>query len=524
MGHEAQELKATAEKKMKKQKEALAAATESASTQSKAASKDTEEAQKKFEAAQKKAIFEEAAIVAAGAKATDEAKARLAATQKAAKDDGEAVDAEKQIQEAIVKARRTTVKKLKNEMDEADKTLQDKMEKIEKVKEESKANFAEEAKKIEQEDRKKTEEDNKVDKAKQQALKAEVEADKKKEQVEMDAILKADKKRADALDKVNKEAEKIANEKQEAENARRANVKVALEAEEAKSEKTYKEESAEAHKESIEADQAVKKSHVKSATAQEAMNKMVAADDAVDDAEAMCATDENGDATECEVCVENGEDDDKCHCEKMHKDKGPFMGIDGFSCSSTKPARDPYDGEGWAKLDSPLAKTELKAVDGHKCDELKTDATGILKKAFDSPKFPLQTVACDQDSTFKQKLGLINKIFERAAVCVPYCFPGTDTMTDDSIADSNGICISIEDMEALKYQIDNTVKSHDFDATGTNGRFTAGPEPDLCNIATEMMCGLAAGQGLPECASVDTSKDQPDEVNADSVVTERTSM
>merc|ERR1712195_218366 len=108
------------------------------------------------------------------------------------------------------------------------------------------------------------------------------------------------------------------------------------------------------------------------------------------------------------------------------------------------------------------------------CAKIEEDATGILKGAFDSHDFPLEVVACDQDSTFEQKLGLINKVFEHAAVCVPYCFPGTATMTDDNVADSNGICI--------------------------------GPEPDLCKMARNLMCGLEAGSGLPECAAVDTSE------------------
>merc|ERR1711935_837821 len=311
-------------------------------------------------------------------------------------------------------------------------------------------------------------------KAELKALEDKAAADKKEMEAEKAKIAKDDKEAQDALAKVNEAKDKVAKATKDAENARRGKEKDAKDAKEVESKDIFKKASAKA------AD--LKAKAVKA-----------------DDAEAECATD----GSECQECVNTGEDKEKCTCEKVSEAHGPFIDdVDGFSCSSTKPVADAV----WYHVSEAQPPTPLVADDQDMCDKIEEDATGILKGAFDSHDFPLEVVACDQDSTFEQKLGLINKVFEHAAVCVPYCFPGTATMTDDNVADSNGICIGPEDMKALKDQIDNTVQSHDDTPTGTNGWMGSGPEPDLCKMARNSMCGLEAGSGLPECAAVDTSE------------------
>merc|ERR1712195_317361 len=499
---EQEKLTAAAQKENREQKEALAAAGKSATQQSKAASKATKEAVKKSEAVQKKYKDEVAAIAAAGVKATDKAKARVAATKKAVEAAANAVKAEEGKQTAIAAAEGATKGKLQDEMDAAGKAFTGKMKALGEEKKESEAGFSKEAKKINAANLKRVLKNKEEETKMKKVLSDEVAANKKDEEAEKAKIAKDDKEAQDALAKVNRAKDKVAKATLDAENARRGKEKDAKDAKEVESKDIFKKASAKAadlKAKAVKAEDAVKESIAQGAEEAKEEAATNEAEDAEDDAEAECATD----GSECQECVNTGEDKEKCTCEKVSEAHGPFIDdVDGFSCSSTKPVADAV----WYHVSEAQPPTPLVAEDQDMCDKIEEDATGILKGAFDSHDFPLEVVACDQDSTFEQKLGLINKVFEHAAVCVPYCFPGTATMTDDNVADSNGICIGPEDMKALKDQIDNTVQSHDDTPTGTNGWMGSGPEPDLCKMARNLMCGLEAGSGLPECAAVDTSE------------------
>merc|ERR1711924_468321 len=51
---------------------------------------------------------------------------------------------------------------------------------------------------------------------------------------------------------------------------------------------------------------------------------------------------------------------------------------------------------------------------------------------------------------------------------------------------------------------------------GTGGRFKAGPPPDLCNWATQMVCGLTGGAGVANCKpakDAELLQASPDTVN-----------
>merc|ERR1712195_362500 len=482
---EQEKLTAAAQKENREQKEALAAAGKSATQQSKAASKATKEAVKKSEAVQKKYKDEVAAIAAAGVKATDKAKARVAATKKAVEAAANAVKAE----EGATKG------KLQDEMDAAGKAFTGKMKALGEEKKESEAGFSKEAKKINAANLKRVLKNKEEETKMKKVLSDEVAANKKDEEAEKAKIAKDDKEAQDALAKVNRAKDKVAKATLDAENARRGKEKDAKDAKEVETKDIFKKASAKAAALKVKADQAeeeFKKSEAQSASEQEEENKSNKVEDQEDDDMAECATD----GSECLSCVKNGEDKEKCECKKVGDD-GPFIGADFYSCTDTKTAADSdkndQSGNNWAAVSAPLPKTPLVAADQEKCDKIEEDATGVLKDAFDSgADCPVLSVACSKMS-FEDKTAAFEEAFAHAAACKPFCFPGTSTETDDGVSDTNGICIGPEDMSGLKMQIDDLPQ---YENMGTNGKIAGGPPPDVCKIATQVICGLTGGCGL----------------------------
>jgi len=107
---------------------------------------------------------------------------------------------------------------------------------------------------------------------------------------------------------------------------------------------------------------------------------------------------------------------------------------------------------------------------------------------------PLVAVACAKAKmTFAARKAAMHSVIEAGEACKPMCFQGTGTETDDGAADTHGICIDPSDYEGASDMLN---ANNEYKAMGTGGRFKAGPPPDLCNWATQMVCGLTGGAGV----------------------------
>jgi len=477
------------------------------------ATKATADAEKKNTELQAQYTAEEAQLKKDGAAASDASKARIAETKKKLDASKEKVADEEKAQEDLSIKQEQDTAKQQADLKEADEDYTSKIKADEKERKEAEDGFKKEGEKYENEARKAIEEHKASFKKKKEEL--------AKEKENNDAMYKAEKAEIEKADEGAQTALKIANA---AENKKKRLVKkkeqdrragVIAEAEKKKTEadnefkvamKKADDEKADAKKAKGLAATAVKRSEED----QKDMDKSEEDEDEEDAAMKSCATD----GSECQKCVAvKNKDKEKCECIKVGK-KGPYIGEDLISCSDVKTAADsdPQDqtGNDWAGIDAPLEKSPEVARDQAKCDKIKNGATGILKEAFKvNSDSPMVSVACNEAKvTFAARKAALLSVFDAGENCLPYCFPGTATETDNGVADTNGICLDADAMDGFKWQITDMPS---YKAMGTNNKIPAGPPADLCRMAKNLVCGMTGGAGQGGCPKVDTSVPFPDE-------------
>jgi len=198
----------------------------------------------------------------------------------------------------------------------------------------------------------------------------------------------------------------------------------------------------------------------------------------------------------------------KCRAEdgtcKKISDKGPYLGDDYVSCSD-KPGNHggEYGGEAWMGADnSPAAVVPEEPSD--ECKKLldaNADAKAAMAKTDDCP---VVVAACGDDdgklgddkdtpAKYAKVIAAVNAICDAMAECPEYCYPGTETKTDDGVVDSLGNCIDKGTYAGFKQMINDMPV---YKKSGTNGRFTAGdPGPALCKAIRDASCAAAAVGG-----------------------------
>jgi len=428
-----------------------------------------------------------------GENADKKAKNRVAKTKALLDAAKAATKEEKKKQAAIAEQEKADAAKLLKSNNDAEKKFED--DEAANAKELKEAN--EEAKK--DDDKAQTAFRNDFLNNKKKEKKQEEEIENEKKQNAKDAaeetrkINEAGKKRDEEEAKLVKEEHKQLEEKKTAESNRRKGVR----------EKAHKkmlenkakqavtaEKVAKAKQAAKEAKEAKEASVKKAAKDQAATEKDTEEEDKEDGAMKECATD----GSECLQCEKVNADKEKCHCVKIGVGGPPYFAADDVSCSSV-PAKQPT----WYTVAPNAPPTEPVAADEEKCKAIIGGATGVLKAAFDGMKTtcPLVAVACAKDKmTFAARKAAMHSVIQAGENCKPMCFQGTGTATDDGVADTHGICIDPDDYKGASEMLD---KNNEYKAMGTGGRFKAGPPPDLCNWATQMVCGLTGGAGVANC-------------------------
>merc|ERR1712216_951823 len=152
----------------------------------------------------------------------------------------------------------------------------------------------------------------------------------------------------------------------------------------------------------------------------------------------------------------------------------------------------------WPRTVSRAPLPPLGAADPKKCAALTAGAKGLFKAAISNKKScPLLTSACaGKPVTFAARKAAMMSVFDWAAACKPFCYPGTETKTADGVVDSHGICLDADDIMQAKQQITSMPS---YTKSGTGGRFPAGPKGDICKMAKMLVCGAAAGADEPLC-------------------------
>merc|ERR1719305_2283546 len=220
------------------------------------------------------------------------------------------------------------------------------------------------------------------------------------------------------------------------------------------------------------------------------------------DAAANAADAHDAEDTECAI------DGSECRAEdgtcKKISDKGPYLGDDYVSCSD-KPGDHggEYGGEAWMGADNaPAAVVPEEPSD--ECKKLlgaNADAAAAMKNKEDCP---VVVAACGDDdgklgddkdtpAKYAKVIAAVNAICDAMGECPEYCYPDTETKTDDGIVDSLGNCIDKGTYAGFKQMIDDMPV---YEKSGTNGRFTAGdPGPALCKAVRDASCAAAAVGG-----------------------------
>merc|ERR1711871_1509149 len=99
----------------------------------------------------------------------------------------------------------------------------------------------------------------------------------------------------------------------------------------------------------------------------------------------------------------------------------------------------------------------------------------------------------DTPAKYAKVIAAIDAICDAMAECPEYCYPGTETHTDDGVVDSLGNCIDKGTYAGFKQMINDMPV---YKKSGTNGRFTAGdPGPALCKAIRDASCAAAAVGG-----------------------------
>merc|ERR1719454_273763 len=241
-----------------------------------------------------------------------------------------------------------------------------------------------------------------------------------------------------------------------------------------------------------EAAEAAAASVAKSKVDQAAADKAANAADAHDAEDTECAID----GSECRA--EDGS------CKKI-SDKGPYLGDDYVSCSD-KPGDHggEYGGEAWMGADNaPAAVVPEEPSD--ECKKLlaaNADAAAAISKS--DGDCPVVELACGDDdgklgddkdtpAKYAKVIAAIDAVCDAMGECPEYCYPDTETKTDDGIVDSLGNCIDKGTYAGFKQMIDDMPV---YEKSGTNGRFTAGdPGPALCKAVRDASCAAAAVGG-----------------------------
>jgi hypothetical protein len=299
---------------------------------------------------------------------------------------------------------------------------------------------------------------------------------------------------AKALADHNKKEAKVKKAVADAEKARRG-AEAKVKADKAKeATKKYMKSMAEAGRKKAAAkvaEKAAESSNKKSVEEQKEADALATKTDKEDAAMVECATDGS-------ECQKGGT------CIKTNPDKGPYMAADGFSCSEVKQS---YDGDwddggglaiaGIAPEAAPLEP--LKAKDQGKCDALKKGAVKLFKAAIDQEaSAPILYTACAEGYTHGERYSAMMEAFDYAAACKPFCYPGTETYTPDHVQDTWGICLDPASIEMGKANIEDMPN---YKPSGTGGRFAAGPKSDICRMAKNLICGMAAGAAEGFCVS-----------------------
>merc|ERR1711968_134423 len=392
----------------------------------------------------------------------------------------------------VVKAQGALAEAHKKKLAGIDKEYQIKSKQLAAKKKKDEEKFAAEKAKIGGAYRKAMKKNKKAKDDKIAQLKAEAASNKAKAKAEFKKIAATAKAAAAALAKANAKEKKVKDFHAGVEKARRTKEIKEKKDKEAEANNEYKKEAAEAGVKQTKAkaaEAAAEKSNKLSVEEQKNADDLAKAADAKDAAMAECATD----GSECQ---------EGNKCKKIDNSKGPYMAADGFSCSEVKQSwvgdEDESGGLAWAGIDQEAAPLEpLKAADPKKCDALTKGATGLFKTAITSKtSCPLLTAACSTKVTFKERRHAMLSVFDWTAACKPWCYPGTATKTADGVQDTWGICLDAADVMQAKEQITDMPS---YKASGTGGRFPAGPKGDICKMAKMFVCGFASGANEPLC-------------------------
>merc|ERR1719181_1648359 len=99
----------------------------------------------------------------------------------------------------------------------------------------------------------------------------------------------------------------------------------------------------------------------------------------------------------------------------------------------------------------------------------------------------------DTPAKYAKVIAAIGAACDAMGECPEYCYPDTETKTDDGVTDTLGNCIDKGTYAGFKQMIDDMPV---YEKSGTNGRFTAGdPGPALCKAITDATCAAAAVGG-----------------------------
>merc|ERR1711871_682957 len=456
------------------------------------AAKATAKAAKKAEKFKKEMEAEEAKLKKEGAAAKKVSEKRIAAYKEQMEKMEKAKKKSIALGNKIVKAQGALAEAHKKKLAGIDKEYQIKSKQLAAKKKKDEEKFAAEKAKIGGAYRKAMKKNKKAKDDKIAQLKAEAASNKAKAKAEFKKIAATAKAAAAALAKANAKEKKVKDFHAGVEKARRTKEIKEKKDKEAEANNEYKKEAAEAGVKQTKAKAAeavAEKSNKLSVEEQKNAGDLAKAADAKDAAMAECAAD----GSECQ---------EGNKCKKIDNSKGPYMAADGFSCSKVKQSwvgdEDESGGLAWAGIDQEAAPLEpLKAADPKKCAALTTGATGLFKTAITSKtSCPLLTAACATKVTFKERRHAMLSVFDWTAACKPWCYPGTATKTADGVQDTWGICLDAADVMQAKEQITDMPS---YKASGTGGRFPAGPKGDICKMAKMFVCGFASGANEPLC-------------------------
>merc|ERR1712146_123483 len=99
-------------------------------------------------------------------------------------------------------------------------------------------------------------------------------------------------------------------------------------------------------------------------------------------------------------------------------------------------------------------------------------------------EFCVEAVACGVHATDGETLdtqrALVNQAFDVVAKCPKFCYPGTETHTDDGKQDTDGICIGHADAEMVRNILNDMPN---YKKSGTGGRF-----PEAFDTMSKSIC------------------------------------